>query len=50
MVAAGCTVSPPIVSFCICAGWVMGRVKEKYIKYEAAGNQYVVDVQVDSTN
>ena len=24
MVAAGCTVSPPIVSLCIRAGWVIG--------------------------
>ena len=24
MVAAGCTVSPPIVSICVRAGWVMG--------------------------
>ena len=41
MVASGCTVSPPIVSLCIRAGWTMGGVKDRYLKYEAAGNQYV---------
>ena len=41
MVAAGCTVSPPIVSLCIRAGWVMGGVKDRYLKYESAGDQYV---------
>ena len=41
MVGAGCTVSPPIVSICIRAGWVMGGVKDRYLKYEAAGDEYV---------
>lgn len=41
MVAAGCTVSPPIVSLCIRCGWVMGGVKDRYLKYEGAGDQYV---------
>ena len=41
MVAAGCTVSPPIVSICVRAGWVMGEVKDSYLKRESAGNQYV---------
>ena len=41
MVAAGCTVSPPIVSICIRAGWVMGGVKDRYLKRESAGDQYV---------
>ena len=41
MVAAGCTVSPPIVSICIRAGWAMGGVKDKYLKQENAGDQYV---------
>ena len=27
-VSAGCTMSPPIVSVCIHAGWVMGGVKD----------------------
>lgn len=33
--------SPPIVSVCICAGWMMGGVKDRYLKYEAAGDQFV---------
>ena len=41
MVAAGCTVSPPIVSICVRAGWVMGGVKDKYLKIDSAGNQHV---------
>lgn len=41
MVAAGCTVSPPIVSLCIRAGWVLGGVKDKYLFRENAGDQYV---------
>lgn len=40
-VAAGSTVSPPIASLCIRAGWAMGGVKERYIKNEKAGDQYV---------
>ena len=42
MVSAGFTISPPIVSVCFRCGWVMGGVKYKYLKYEAAGDQYVV--------
>ena len=41
MVAAGCTISPPIVSICVRAGWVMGGVKDRYLKRESAGDQYV---------
>ena len=41
MVAAGCTVLPPIVSICVRAGWVMGGVKDRYLKRESAGDQYV---------
>ena len=41
MVAAGCTVTPPIVSICIRSGWVMGGVKGKYLKSESSGDQYV---------
>ena len=36
MVAAGCTISPPIVSLCIRCGWVMGGVKDRYLKYEGS--------------
>jgi hypothetical protein len=41
MVASGCTASPSIVSICLRAGWVMGGVKDRYLKYERAGDQYV---------
>ena len=41
MVGAGFTVSPPIVSLCVRAGWVMWGVKDKYLKHKSAGDQYV---------
>ena len=41
MIAAECTVSPPIVSICVRAEWSMGRVKDIYLKRENAGDQYV---------
>ena len=41
MVAAGCTVSPPIVSLCLRAGWTLGGVKDKYLFRKNAGDQYV---------
>ena len=41
MVAAGCTVGPPIVSLCLRAGWKLGGVKEKYLFRENAGDMYV---------
>ena len=41
MVATGCTMYPPIVSICIRAGWVMGGVKDKYLKRKYDGDQYV---------
>ena len=39
--STGSTVSPPMASICLRAGWSMGPVKEKYIHYEKAGDQYV---------
>lgn len=41
MVAAGCTVGPPIVPLCLRAGWALGGVKDKYLFRENAGDQYV---------
>ena len=41
MVAAGCTVSPPIVSLCLRAGWALGGVKDKYLFRENAGDMHV---------
>ncbi|KAL7527694.1 hypothetical protein ACHAXR_003680, partial [Thalassiosira sp. AJA248-18] len=40
MVAAGCTIAPPIVSLCIRAGWALGGEKDKYLLRENAGDQY----------
>ena len=37
----GTTAAPQIAAICNRAGWTMGRVKDIYIKYEAAGDQYV---------
>ena len=39
--STGSTVSPPMASICLRAGWSMGPVKEKYIHYKKAGDQYV---------
>ena len=39
--STGCTVSPPMASICLRAGWSMGPVKERYIHYEKAGDQFV---------
>ena len=41
LVSAGCTVSPPMAAICLCAGWSMGPVKDRYIHYEKAGDQFV---------
>ena len=40
MVAAGYTVSPPIVSLCLRAGWALGGVKDKYLFRENAGDMH----------
>lgn len=41
LAACGCTVSPPMASICLRAGWSMGPVKERYLHYEKAGDEYV---------
>lgn len=41
MCSSGCTVSPPMASICLRACWSMGSVKDRYIHYEKAGDQYV---------
>jgi hypothetical protein len=38
---SGTTVSPPIVSICLRAMWSLGHVKERYLQYEKAGDQYL---------
>ena len=39
--AAGSTVCPPMVSICLRAMWSMGSVKERYLQFEKAGDQYL---------
>ena len=41
LVSAGCTVSPPMAAICLRAGWSMGPVKDRYIHYEKARDQFV---------
>ena len=36
-----CTVSPPTASICLRENWTLGGVKDIYIKYEGAGNQFI---------
>mmetsp|Transcript_13416 Transcript_13416/g.25176 ORF Transcript_13416/g.25176 Transcript_13416/m.25176 type:complete len:440 (-) Transcript_13416:928-2247(-) len=39
--ASGCTVSPSMSAICNRAGWKMGGSRDKYVKYEAAGDQFL---------
>ena len=41
LVSCGCTVSPPMAAICLRACWSMGPVKDRYIHYEKAGDQFV---------
>lgn len=41
LASTGTTVSPPMVSICLRAMWSMGSVKERYLQYEKAGDQYL---------
>ena len=38
---AGIHPGPPIVSECPKAGWTIERVKERYLKYESFGDEFV---------
>ena len=40
LVCSKCTVSPPMSSICLRACWSMGNVKDRYIHYEKAGDQF----------
>jgi len=40
LVMTGCTISPPTASVCLRAGWSFGSVKDRYIFYEKAGDQF----------
>ncbi len=37
----GTTSAPSIAAICVRAGWTMGKVRDRYIRYEAAGDQHV---------
>ena len=41
LVATGSTASPPIASICLRANWAMPGVMNRYIRFEAAGDQFV---------
>ena len=41
MVSSGCNFSPPMASLCLCSCWSMDPVKDRYINYKKAGNQFV---------
>ncbi|CAM9207214.1 unnamed protein product [Phaeothamnion confervicola] len=40
-VASGSTACPPMPAICMRAGWSMGSIQDRYIRYESAGDQYV---------
>ena len=40
LVSTGCTTSLPMASICLRAGWSMGNVKDRYIFYKKAGDQF----------
>ena len=39
--ACGVTVSPSMALICLRSGWSMGTVKDRYLYYEKASDQYV---------
>ena len=41
MVPVGCTFSLTIYPVCIRTGCVMGRARDKYLKFESTGDRYV---------
>ena len=41
IVSNGCTVSTPMDSIYLRACWIMGTIKDRYIQYEKAGDQFV---------
>ena len=40
-ISSGSTCAPPQVATNIRAGWSMGTIQDTYLRYEAAGDQYV---------
>ena len=45
VVAADCTFFPPIVVICVKAGWVLGEIKDEYIKYKPDNAQSLFQIQ-----
>ena len=41
LAASGCTIAPAMASICNRAGWKMGGTRDKYIRYENAGDQFL---------
>ena len=41
LAATGCTVAPSMSSICSRAGWKLGGARDKYIKFESAGDQFL---------
>ncbi len=41
---AGSTVCPSMVSICLQAMWSLGSIKERYLQYKKAGDQYLGQV------
>ena len=39
--STGCTVLPPIASICFHTNWLIERLKDRYIKYKKACDQFV---------
>ncbi|KAG6945734.1 hypothetical protein JG687_00017107, partial [Phytophthora cactorum] len=39
--SGGSTGWPSIVSICLCCGWSLGGVQDRYFRYESAGDQYL---------
>ena len=39
--ATGCTVSPPMASICLRAGWSTIPIKDQYTHYKKVGDQFV---------
>ena len=41
LAGCGCTFSPPVASICLRTGWSIGLVREQYLYYDKAGDQFV---------
>ena len=41
LAASGCIISPSMASICTRAGWTLGGIRDKCIKYKFAGDQFL---------